>query len=347
MNEKEDISQTIRPLIWSGHYDQQGVVESVMDVLAEDEFDEDWVRSQVDAEWAMKEAEELTWEVPTDCDRLNDVFNELWARNIIALQAAGYTSSDGHADVTGYWEEAGGARSAIEGYCFFHEQDMERVMNGGGLMLAFGDIHGGEELGLKVGRTVCEVLDYFGFVPNWDETIGSRILLPWFTWRKSGSSYIAHQAALERHCERLRASLKPEIQRSRGGTDQAGSSVAFMGGTKYMIASCMGFMACVFAMFMLDAALFLKGGFDAVRPVYSGLILLVGCFALMCGLRLWGRWWYLVPVCLTPIVFLLILGALSFAPFLGRGIACGAALVLAVVFGWRSTEWVHRRYQTR
>ena len=46
--------------------------------------------------------------------------------------------SDGLSDISEYLAENG--RDGILGYCFYHGQDLERAIAGGGLMLAFGDL---------------------------------------------------------------------------------------------------------------------------------------------------------------------------------------------------------------
>jgi hypothetical protein len=84
------------------------------------------------------EVEEATWPAKTDCDRLDAVFTTLEDQGIIALQNAGNTMSEGLSDVFSTYHEAGGAASGYDGYCFYHGQDLENVVEGGYLHLAFG-----------------------------------------------------------------------------------------------------------------------------------------------------------------------------------------------------------------
>ncbi len=77
---------------------------------------------------------------------------------MISLQNAGYTQSEGLEDVSEIWNKGGAHASPIIGYCFYHGQDLERAVNGEGLMLTFGDINGTDERGIEVGKIIAEVL---------------------------------------------------------------------------------------------------------------------------------------------------------------------------------------------
>ena len=133
----------IRRHVWAGWYD----VGEIAIIIGEEFFepgqaDNDWLQARIEEESRQKRAEEATWPAITDCDRLDRVFEGLEAQVIIALQDAGLTKSDGHEDVTEAYEDAGGRESNIVGYCFYHGQDLERVMASAELWLAFGDIDG-------------------------------------------------------------------------------------------------------------------------------------------------------------------------------------------------------------
>src|SRR5262249_28086762 len=104
-------------------------------VFHPDESDPSWLRSQTAQKSAEKEAEEATWGSVTDCDRLDQVFDSLEEQGILALQNAGYTQSEGISDVSELYHDAGSEQSGIVGYCFYHGQDLERVMASGNLWL--------------------------------------------------------------------------------------------------------------------------------------------------------------------------------------------------------------------
>src|SRR5215470_2473451 len=133
----EDILAFIKTWVWSGFYGADDIQEMIGEVL-EHAADEAMLRAAVEPELATKANAEKTWPRVTDCDRLDAVFAELDREGIIALQNAGFTISDGHSDVGERLAERD--RDQVKGYCFYHGQDLERAVAGGGLMLAFGDL---------------------------------------------------------------------------------------------------------------------------------------------------------------------------------------------------------------
>jgi len=101
------------------------------------------------------------------------------------LQNAGYTQSDGFDDFReAYCNLSDGAD--IIGYCFYHGQDLERAVAGGGLYLAFGPVNASDEQtkGPEVGRIIVEELRRAGFDVAWDGTFDQRIFVPRFDWKQ-------------------------------------------------------------------------------------------------------------------------------------------------------------------
>ena len=189
MEEQDDAIEQIRHYVWSGFYQPDEVAEIVCGELFEPGvLDEDWVGERIAAEFAQKRTEEASWETPTDCDRLDLAFAQLRQRRIITLQNAGYTQSEGINDISEEWHSAGGKDSDIEGYCFYHGQDLERAVRGEGLMLTFGDILGGDDKGVVVGDIVREVMEANGFRVEWDGTIGQRFGVSGMRWQKRSVS---------------------------------------------------------------------------------------------------------------------------------------------------------------
>ena len=185
MSEQDDAIERIRHYVWSGFYKPDEIAEIVCEeMFAPGTLNEDWVRGQISSEFERKHAEETSWGATTDCERLDMAFAELERRHVIALQNAGYTQSDGITDISEVWHEAGAEASDIIGYCFYHGQDLERVVRGEGLMVTFGDILGTDEKGVTIGRIIREVLEKYGLKVDWDGTIKNRINIPEICWRK-------------------------------------------------------------------------------------------------------------------------------------------------------------------
>lgn len=182
MNESDAyVYDEIRKWVWSGFYSQDEIQEMIEDIL-EDDCDEAMLRASVASQWQAKQQAEQAWPAQTDCDRLDALFEQLHASGICALANAGYTMSDGHVEVNQAVADAPDVR--YHGYCFYHGQDMERAIDGGGLMLAFGDLEGREDADLAVGQQVAAALRAAGFAVDWDGTPRKRIDLPGFVWQR-------------------------------------------------------------------------------------------------------------------------------------------------------------------
>ena len=127
------------------------------------------------------EAAEKTWKDRTINDRIDAAFAALSASGIVALQWAGDTQSAG-------WENAREARTDWQrGVVFYHGQDLERVLDGGSLMLAFGAFDNpddDDEMNAAIGREVCQALQKEGIETEWDGSGNRRIAIPNFPWCK-------------------------------------------------------------------------------------------------------------------------------------------------------------------
>lgn len=189
---REHIAAMLDVAVRSGYGTRAELHEELVDMI-EDEFsdsDASIVAAEVarfgaklEQAWAEQEEQEAHWEPDTVNDRIDAAFDELAERGIVALQDAGYTMSDGWEDIREAAEESEGAWGGV----FFHRQDVERAVDGAGLMLAFGAFADGAEHepeSLRLGREVCEVLASHGVATEWDGTVHQRIAIPPFAWRK-------------------------------------------------------------------------------------------------------------------------------------------------------------------
>lgn len=175
------ILDAIRSHVWSG-FDSPADVDQVIDDLLEGDADEALLRAAVGPEFARKAAAEATWPQTTDCDRLDAAFETLNAQGIIALQNAGYTMSDGISDVSEALHQRG--REGVQGYCFYHGQDLERAVEGEGIMLAFGSLDDDKAHKLEVGQKIREILEGCGFTVQWNGEAETRLNLPGLDWKR-------------------------------------------------------------------------------------------------------------------------------------------------------------------
>ena len=178
MSETDDyVFGCIKTWVWSGFCGPDDIQELIGDVLEHD-ADEAMLRAAVKSELAAKATAENTWPRVTDCDRLDAAFAELDRGGVIALQNAGYTMSDGYSDVAERLAERD--RDQVKGYCFYHGQDLERAVAGGGLMLAYGNLDAEPAGKHVVGELVAVALREV----DWNGDPEERIRLPRIDWKR-------------------------------------------------------------------------------------------------------------------------------------------------------------------
>lgn len=177
----DSIEDDFRIRVWSGFYTLSDVL-SVIEDSDESEIDPEELAEFVRSEFQAKRAAEATWPAVTDCTRLDEVFDSLNSSGIIALQNAGYTMSDGISDVS---EELANRDAAeVRGYCFYHEQDVGRAVDGYGLSIAYGDVADTENGKREIGQLVKAELERRDFIVTWDGNPDTRLDLPKIVWRR-------------------------------------------------------------------------------------------------------------------------------------------------------------------
>lgn len=180
-----DLLRWVRSFVWSGEYDRQEVtllIEEQLDTGAK--VNPEWLDKAIRRAFAAKRKAEKTWPKVTDSDRLDQAFDALEGRGIIALQMAGFTQSEGLEEVEDEYDMAGGKKSNYAGHCFYTEQDQESAMDGGGLHIGFGHLSGKDAKGVEVGKMVRAELERAGLKVDWDETIGRRLYIKGFRWQR-------------------------------------------------------------------------------------------------------------------------------------------------------------------
>ena len=126
------ILETIKAHVWSGFETADDIQEIIADLL-EEGADQSMLRQSVSIELNKKYQAEKSWPQVTDVDRLDKVFQSLNSIGILCLHNAGYTMSDGHDDSHDALIDY--PKGQFFGYCFYHRQDLERAISGGGLRL--------------------------------------------------------------------------------------------------------------------------------------------------------------------------------------------------------------------
>lgn len=174
----------------SGLYDEATILDAVREIIEMElgAFDAvlfEQCAARTRAGLAACARDEQTWASRTSNDRLESAFSDLEARGIVTGQAVGFTIQEGAALIDAIVVERGGARGSV----FFHRQDLERAIAGGGLALAFTayDAEVGEPT-IAIGREVVAVLAHHGLGTQWDGTGRSRIVVTPFVWQRRRST---------------------------------------------------------------------------------------------------------------------------------------------------------------
>ncbi|MBC8111781.1 MAG: hypothetical protein H7Y04_12035 [Verrucomicrobia bacterium] len=154
-----------------------------------DYFDEkinkEWLKQVIEETYMAKLKEEEEWEEKTDFDKLAEAFDELSTLGIITLHTAGADVNDGDETVLEVYESLGVYQYKAIGCCFYHHQDLDRLIHGGNvLFLAFGDLHYDEEKNLVIGHKIVEVLNRKGLYTEWNQKRNARIQIVNFSWQK-------------------------------------------------------------------------------------------------------------------------------------------------------------------
>ena len=176
--------EQLRLLIWSGFFNEDDLEEYLSD------FDHDQEARQfagalagfARGQFAAKREAEARWPKRTDPDRIDTAFVRLQGSGILGLANAGYTMSDAHDDAWAVIDSA--APGTYRGYCFYHGQDVERVVEGGPLWLGFDVVAGGAEAKLEVGREVVAAMRAEGLQTSWNDDPERRIDLTGLDWKR-------------------------------------------------------------------------------------------------------------------------------------------------------------------
>lgn len=181
------------------------------------------VERAVDDEIGLLVSEQEQWERPTQSDHLDRVFEELRGKGILALHNFSCCGScaSGEAQIYLDYERAQGR--AWRGYVYYHEQDTESAVDGGGLCLGYGSSEHAhdhedsyEDAAVEVASEVADLFDDRGFGVQWDRTFSKRIQveLDWKrVWPPRASDEVP-APAMEMYA---RASTGASSERSSGG----------------------------------------------------------------------------------------------------------------------------------
>lgn len=118
-------------------------------------------------------------------NKLENAFNCLAKRDIVAIHNCGYDIEEGVADAFELNVHLLNNKFKADGFCFYTFEDVEEAIEDEKLKITFGDFENSETKALEIGKTVADALKSEGFSIVWDETVNCQIELNPFKWDKS------------------------------------------------------------------------------------------------------------------------------------------------------------------
>ena len=184
---KDEAIEQLEKDILFGFENADDLLESISEMLYdEDDFDEEWLKQEIDSRLKKYKADSLKWEKPTDFDRLVKAFDELNKNKIVSLHRAGYTKSDGESDCSEIIDELKELGINAKGYCYYHTQDLERAIGEEKMLfIGFDSYNRNDELAKEVAEKIISVLTDNGFSTKWNGSIDTRIEILNINWKKT------------------------------------------------------------------------------------------------------------------------------------------------------------------
>ncbi|WP_147017515.1 DUF6891 domain-containing protein [Methylorubrum extorquens] len=190
--DRADTAERIEILARGGFETEASTLKTILDEYLNpheiDPEDRGWVEAEVVRAFARKRADEATWPLETDFDRLAIAFDALDASGIIALHKAGYTRSDGISDAAEIDHQRRERGRASRGFVFYHGQDVEAVVFDRGLYLAFSAFDDRDATMAAIAAEIVAAVEAQGLRTHWEGDVGTRILVHPIRWLKRSPS---------------------------------------------------------------------------------------------------------------------------------------------------------------
>ncbi len=168
----EEIEEMTNTLAKSGFFNTDEILEILEDEFIEEEID----FSQFDI--PQIESDNLNFVI------LENAFNQLYSKNIVAIHNCGYGIEEGVGDAFELYVHLRNNKFSPDGFCFYTFEDVEEAIYDDKLRITFGDFENDEKKALEIGNIVNGQLEQEGFKINWDGTINNQIEIVSFKWDK-------------------------------------------------------------------------------------------------------------------------------------------------------------------
>jgi len=183
---KDETLEQIQKEVLFGFDDEYTISEIINDLFYDvDDFDVDWLHTEISKQFAAHKKESLQWKKPTDFDRLVAVFDQLNKEKIVSLHKAGFTRQDAEGDCREIIDELSTLGITAKGYCYYHIQDLKRAIHEKVLFIGFDSVDYNDEIALKIANRIIELLHENNFQTSWNNSVETRIKITDINWQKA------------------------------------------------------------------------------------------------------------------------------------------------------------------
>lgn len=190
-NPIDDLREQIRRDVAAGFRDEDAILQNASDVF-QDELEPTLIQQEASRmlrELLAEHAEAArAWPAETDCDRLDAAFAALEAGGVISRQNFSCCQTCGSDEIWDEIKEAQTEGRPAHGYAFFHMQDTDSAVDGGGLYLNYGACEEGEKAAVAVGHEIVSALTAHGLQTDWDGSHAQRIAVS-LDWKRRRNQY--------------------------------------------------------------------------------------------------------------------------------------------------------------
>jgi hypothetical protein len=179
-----ELGDRINAAVAEGFDSREDIIDRLTQYAEDETGESEWkpvVSRLTDAALLAHRQEQATWGDETDCDRLDRAFAALEEQGIIARQNFACCNTCGFAEIGGEIQTPRCGRPPI-GFAFYHMQDTENAVEGGGIWLKYGscDPETSDEM---VGEKVLEALLAVGLDASWNHDPNTAVQVG-LGWRK-------------------------------------------------------------------------------------------------------------------------------------------------------------------
>lgn len=182
----ETMSEFIETLAKAGFETEEEVATSALGYMegeAEEAFLRPHAKQVARAAFARLEEEQPLWPTVTDCDRLDAAFAELDGNGVIARQNYWCCQTCGNDAISTEIDELTEMGEKVRGFAFYHTQDTECAVEGGGVFLCYGSVEESEEERVALANEIVLTIEKHGLKPEWNGDLKRRIEVP-LDWKR-------------------------------------------------------------------------------------------------------------------------------------------------------------------